>query len=226
MRRSIEGLIVNPLKVLAIAAALFTTGSTATARPLPGNGPYQRYPVNQVLRSETDHCGHKALLRRGYFNRQSGAGFGFDKMYHKHNLKQTGVFAFIIRNPDCGHLQGGTTQRYDAYAHRIECGLLGCEVTDIRHVWLAVDRRPLFPSEISPEDRRAHRTISGQKGVITAFCEGEIRCADWVDRAINLRAARGRDEHVTWSYTPLSKGRKYPPGDVPALPDAARVRKG
>lgn len=224
MRCSIEGLVVNPVKVLSIVAALSITGPTATARPLPGDGPYQHYPVNQVLRSETDHCGHKALLRRGYFNGDSGKGWGFDKMYHKHNLKQTGVFAFIVHNPDCGRLQGGTTQKYDAYAHRIECSLLGCEVTDIRHVWLSVDRRALYPSEISPEDRR--KNISGQKGVITAFCEGEIRCADWVDRAINLRAARGRDEHATWSYKPLSKGRKYPPGKVPALPEAARVGKG
>jgi hypothetical protein len=226
MRGSIEGLIVNPLKVLSIVMALSITGPTATARPVPGDGPHQRYPVNQVLRSETDHCGHKALLRRGYFNRTTGSGFGFDKMYHKHNLKQTGAFAFIVRNPDCGRLQGGTTQKYDAYAHRIECGLLGCQVTDIRHVWLSVDRRALYPSEISSEDRRANRTISGQKGVITAFCEGEIRCPTWVDHAINLPAARGRDEHVTWSYKPLSKDHKYRPGEVPGLPEAARVGRG
>ena len=220
MRRSIDCLIVSSLKVLSIAAALSITGSTATAGPVPGDGPYHRYPVNQVLRSETDHCGHKVLLRRGYFNRTTGTGFGFDKMFHKHNLKRAAVFAFVVRDPGCGQPQGAppsTTVRYGAYANHIECGLLLCEVTDIRHILLVVDHRSLRPHEISPEDRRAHRAISGQKGVITAFCEGVIRCPDWVDRSINLRAAKGRDKHVTWSYKPLSKDRKYRPGEVPTL---------
>jgi hypothetical protein len=201
------------LKWLSVATALVIAGHTATARPLPGDNPgdKQPYPINQVLRKATDHCGHEAVLRRGYYNRESDKGFGFDKMYHKHNLKRTGVFAFIIGNPDCGTLQNDkTTRRYDAYAHRIECGFLTCEITDIRHVFLTVNYR---------HDVHAR----GQKGVITAFCEHEEPCANWVDQAINLPAIKGKGEHASWSYNRLSKARKYKPREVPALPAAAHV---
>jgi hypothetical protein len=204
MRRSMKALVVSPLSVLSVVTALLITGPTATARPLPGEGPERHYPVNQILRRATDHCGRDAVLRRGYFNKSTGAGFGFDKMYHKHNLKRTGVFAYIIRNPNCGSPQSDTTRRYEAYAHLISCGLLSCEVAEIRRVFLVVNYR---------NDPK----IPGQKGVITAFCENQVRCADWVDRSINLPLAGGKNQHASWAYKPLSKEHKYKPGEVPPL---------
>jgi hypothetical protein len=158
------------------------------------------YPVNQILREADDKCGRHALLRQGYYN--GVQGFGFDKMFHKHNLKHTGVFVFVLGNPNCGTPQGGSTIKYDAYANRVQCGISGCEVVDIRRIYM-------------PVDYRNDPGIPGQKGVITAFCfqNGEARCPDWVDQSINLRSDSTESvvtqEKTVFSYTPLKSGQRY-----------------
>lgn len=127
-------------------------------------------------------------------------------MYHKHNLKRPEVFSFILRNPNCGRPVGGNARKCSAYAHCFECSIFSCKLVDRRKVFLVIDYRN-------------DPGIPGQKGAITAYCENEVRCADWVDRSINLRLRSGGEQGRTaWSYEPMNQKRSYKPAEVPAAP--------
>ena len=111
------------------------------------------------------------------------------------------MFSFLLGNPNCGAEQGGSTRKYDAYAHHVQCSAGGCQVVEIRRLFMPVDYR------IDPG-------IPGQKGVITAFCfqNGEERCPDWVDQSINLRSEQGQSPQRTgllMSYQPLALHQNY-----------------
>jgi len=160
------------------------------------------YPVNEILRREHDACGRQAVLRRGYWDTASQRGFGFDKMYHKHNLKRPEVFAYVLRNPNCGKPAGGNTRKYNAYAHHFECSIFSCKIVDRRQVFLLIDYR-------------RDPGIPGQKGAITAYCDKGVRCPDWVDQSINVLRS-GDGPRTAWSYEPMSQQRKYKPEAVPA----------
>jgi hypothetical protein len=81
----------------------------------PGLDVHEISPIRSRSCAERLTTGREARLRRGYFDRDSGKGFGFDKTFHKHNLKRTGVFAFVIRNPDCG--EGVITAFCEGHPH-------------------------------------------------------------------------------------------------------------
>jgi hypothetical protein len=178
-----------------VAATLLSAGVLTEA---------SAYPVNEILRRDHDACKRQAVLRRGYWNNPTGRGFGFDKMYHKHNLKRTEVFSYVLRNPNCGTPVGGHTRKYNAYAHLFRCSILSCEIVARKQVFLLVDYRN-DPS------------IPGQKGAITAYCENQTRCDNWVDRSINLMRGGGEGERTAWSYKPMSQERTYKPDALPSV---------
>ena len=171
--------------------------SVKEAPPTELAPPPSGYPVNEVVMSTTDANNRTVLMRRGYWDaNQPNGGFGYDKLYHKHNIKNKNAVKFVVRNPNGGTAQNGSTRRvYNAWAHRIKCYVgIFCRVVDRREVKVAVDSR---------YDHHA----KGQKGVITGYCENPdraLRCPDWVDQSLNVQTLQGGKqaaEGLTLSYT-------------------------
>lgn len=127
----------------------------------PGSGSGTPYPVNEVIATATDLDGNKVLLRRGYYDGKQG--FGWDKIFWKHNITNPNVFRDLISH------SRPTTQKpgelvYVIPINRTHCthGFFGDQCKDsgesltIRIVVDTTEERVGVPD-------------GGQKGVITMY---------------------------------------------------------
>ncbi|WP_447002162.1 hypothetical protein ACRAKI_20745 [Saccharothrix isguenensis] len=78
------------------------------------------YPMYQILWQWQDRLGTPFVLRRGYYNAATDKGFGFDKVYWKHNLTERAVMA-TTKWPRVRTHIGGTTWNYDTDVLRVRC---------------------------------------------------------------------------------------------------------
>ena len=166
---------------------------TAAARSLPEVGvmavrpeppvSYQAY-VRKVF---TNSVGGPVFYRRGFWYAETDRGFGFDKVFWKHNIKNDQVVAAVVRGP-----MEVRNQALGRWAHRGEfarrvCKLSGCTVSERVWVRVAIDYNPFWGA---PK--------SGMRGVVTAYCEfGKAwpRCPEWINQVFGgpARSAPGVD---------------------------------
>lgn len=158
-----------------VATAVIAVGLPAAAHAAPPPFGYQK----EVLANFTDTGGRPVLLRRGYFT--GGAGFGWDKIFHKHGITNMNLVEKIIRNPNGGQIDG-TARVYSGFAQRFRC--------DVSNRCTEVERIPLKAVVDFRDDLNLG---SGQKGVITAYCNfgsgGPPRCPSWVSNVSNVAPA-------------------------------------
>ncbi|MDV2992538.1 MAG: hypothetical protein N4J56_002192 [Chroococcidiopsis sp. SAG 2025] len=138
------------------------------APPPPG------YPVNEIVMSTVDAASRSIIMRRGYWDANTDRGFGYDKIYHKHNIKN--AVKYVVETPNGSEPeQNQSVHIYYAWAHRIRCRFLVCQVVDRRQVRVIVDFR-------------YDKSAKGQKGVINGYyIQNEPRCPDWVDKSLNVQ---------------------------------------
>ncbi len=136
------------------------------------------YPMYQVLWQWKDSLGTPFVLRRGYYNAATDRGFGFDKVYWKHNLTERAVMA-TTKWPRIRTHIGGTTWNYDTDVLRVRCSGWGpwrtCKVVEKKVVRAGHD----FRKNHAGADAKAF-------GIVTAFCLGTVRCPDWVKNSVNI----------------------------------------
>lgn len=133
------------------------------------------YPVNQIMSAWVDRFRYRNLIRRGYYDAARDRGFGFDKVYWKHNLT-VGAVRATTRGAQVRYPIGGTTYNYEADVLRIRCTGSGWART-----CKAVEKRVV----IAGHDFRTNTPDGLAFGIVTAFCRGSIRCPDWVKNAAN-----------------------------------------
>jgi hypothetical protein len=170
------------------------------APPPPG------YPVNEIVMSTVDAASRSIIMRRGYWDANTDRGFGYDKIYHKHNIKNKNAVKFVVENPNGGEPEPNpSVRRYYAWAHRIRCRFLICQVVDRRQVKVITDFR-------------YDQSAKGQKGVINGYCiQTEPRCPDWVDKSLNVQGANDanrEEDGLTMSYSPYDVGTSLQQSEV------------
>jgi hypothetical protein len=156
-------------------------------------------------------------LRLGYY--RDGKGFGWTKIKKKHALTKYSAVEYVTRGPN-RKSQGGTSYKMWAYAGKYNCRNGSCRLVKQYKVIVSVQ-------ESHRHSGRDHKP----KGVITAYCEGVVRCPAWVSTTLSrldqgLAAACGdsRDaEPACASYTPpASRTRRVPTATAAKpLPPAA-----
>ncbi len=134
---------------------------TPTPQP-PGPAPQTPYPVNEVVATATDLDGNKVVLRRGYYNGKQG--FGWDKIYWKHNITNVNVFKDLISHSRPISKRPGELI-YEVPINRTHCAHgfpFGdhCEDTGERLTMRIV---------VDTTEGRAGVPDGGQKGIITMF---------------------------------------------------------
>lgn len=113
--------------------------------------------------------------------------------------RQYGAVEFITKGPNRKH-QGGKSYRQWAYAGKYNCRNGVCKLVKQYKVLAVVN-----------EDIRHSGRDHKPKGVITAYCEGIVRCPAWVTITLNkqnqgIRAADTRNgESLASGYKELSK---------------------
>ena len=137
--------------------------------------------TDKEMQSGTSGDGRYWILRRGYYDADANAGFGWDKIFWKHNITQVSVVRTVISR-SYGIADGATTRVYELRSDRILCTRrLGPWCLNARYTgeWTVV--RAIVNYRDDPKIGGHNK----QKGVITAYCKGVIRCPDWVSRPGN-----------------------------------------
>ncbi len=140
------------------------------ARPAPPVS-YQAH-VRKIFKNSV---GGDVFYRRGYWYAETpDAGFGYDKVFWKHNIKNDQVVAAVVRAPMEVINKGNNRWNHRGEFLRRVCKLSGCTVAERVRVLVAIDYNPF---RLAPK--------SGMLGVVTAFCEfgkDRPRCPEWVNQ--------------------------------------------
>lgn len=143
---------------------------------------YQAY-VRKVFKNSV---GGPVFYRRGFwYSERPDSGFGYDKVFWKHNIKNDQVVAAVVTGPmQVKNQAPGRWAHRGEFAQRV-CKLSGCTVSERVWVTVAIDYNPFW---------RAPK--SGMTGVVTAFCEfgnTRPRCPEWINQVFGgpARSAPG-----------------------------------
>ena len=160
------------LSVVGVSAAASSPpeAGVMAARPKPPVS-YQAY-VRKVF---TNSVGDPVFYRRGYWYAETpNEGFGFDKVFWKHNIKNDQVVAAVVNGPMRVINLGNNRWNHRGEFDRRVCKLSGCTVIERVRVLVAIDYNPF---KLAPK--------SGMFGVVTAFCEfrkDRPRCPEWINQ--------------------------------------------
>lgn len=102
--------------------------------------------TNLIVLETSDACGNEVVVRRGYWNGKSG--FGWDKMYHKHNVRSLYSLAYYIEHLCPVRYENGRSI-YESPVYRVYCKTpVSCEPTG---EWftgrLVYDKTPVVDSD-------------------------------------------------------------------------------
>ncbi len=150
----------------AVLAALPGTAG-AQLRPPPPMA-YQ----NEILQMFTDQHYRLVPYRRGYwYPEQPNTGFGTDKVRNKHNITDSRILVNVIRQPGSARHQDADRWQLRGYWQHRKCDARhNCSQVEGVTVLVIVDYDP-------PEGSGEAQPV----GVVTAYCEGMIRCPDWLN---------------------------------------------
>lgn len=144
---------------------------------------YQAYVRKVFTISSAVRC---SIYRRGFwYSERPDSGFGYDKVFWKHNIKNDQVVAAVATGPmQVKNQAPGRWAHRGEFAQRV-CKLSSCTVSERVWVTVAIDYNPFW---------RAPK--SGMTGVVTAFCEfgkNRPRCPEWINQVFGgpARSAPG-----------------------------------
>ena len=161
--------------VTAVLAPLLMTQSANAAPAGPQLDPPNIDASYDVMGDAYDAYGNYVPLRRGYYDGTNG--FGIAKASVKHDVSSLDAFRFVLASPEfVKEPAPSTSWRYYAYADKIICDYIECQIVDSRRVKLVADQRLL--SDGKPF------------GLVTLYCipdggaEREELCPSWVNTAL------------------------------------------
>lgn len=167
-------------------------GGTMALASSSGEARPQADPAYKILK-HLDYKGPgKASLRLGYYNAGSDKGFGWTKVKKKHNITKYSAVEYVAKSPNRDHI-GGQSYRHTAYAGKYKCTNGVCRLVKQYKVLLTVNQKKLRDGQ--------------DKGVITQYCKGIVRCPNWVTKALakNNLSATESNERYNSAYTPLAR---------------------
>lgn len=185
----------KPYLAALVAALIVSTGGTAVAAQGDDSAaqqPQASNPAYKVLKLLKYKGPGDAALRVGTYNASTGKGWGWNKVKKKHNITKYSALEYITKGPNRDH-QDGTTYRSHAYAAKYRCTDGVCRLVKQYKVFAVVNEKKLGDHH--------------NRGVITAYCDGVVKCPGWVTTALakaNGRSIAGDEQYVS-AYKPLAK---------------------
>jgi hypothetical protein len=142
-------------------------------------------PAYKVLKHLEYSGPGKASLRVGYYDAARDKGFGWNKVKKKHNITKYSAVEYIAKSPNRDRVGNSTTYHMTGYAGKYECRNGVCRLVKQYKMLLSVNEKKQYDGH--------------DKGVITMYCVGTVRCPNWVSKALadaNRRSLTGEDEQV------------------------------
>ncbi|WP_146078865.1 MULTISPECIES: hypothetical protein [unclassified Rathayibacter] len=186
----------------SFAASLLIAGIAATGIGLVSTGPAMAaqppagYPSTDTFATVSSSTHGSFPIRRGFYDADIERGWGFDKVFHKHNIWSTNAMKKVMASTN-STLQGNGNYNLKAYAGNYDC----------------VDGRCVLREQVellgiyNPRSYDLYYgwPVGGKMGMQTLYCKqgGEARCADWVTYSINHP---GVDNPYSRSSTPAEEG--------------------
>jgi len=154
----------------ASLALLLVAAPLVVASPVSAKPPPKGYPTNEI-KAYGYGGGFKFPIRRGFYDSDRDEGFGWDKVYWKHNITSIGAIQFAMGGP--GAWQGNDWAT-SAYANKVVCNSSGgnCKVAESIKV-LTVSSRTTYSVYYN-------QPVGGVLGLKTAYCIGYVKCPSWV----------------------------------------------
>lgn len=172
MRSHFKRTIKASVILTAICGIALTSALPAQAAP-----PSKGYPTNEIKAWARDVTGYSYPIRRGFYDSDVDKGFGFDKIYHKHNLRSLGAIQFVFRSPHITY--EGKDVKYTAYANKLRCNTTRTKCTvDASYKVYGIGNK-------IHENKYYNQPVGGILGVKTTYCIGVIRCPDWATGALD-----------------------------------------
>ncbi|MEV6319247.1 hypothetical protein [Streptomyces sp. NPDC051776] len=177
---------------LAVTATVGVLGGTGTATAsTDGQERLQADPTYKILKHLDYRGPGQASLRLGYYSSGADKGFGWTKVVRKHNITKYAAVEYIAKSPKRDHV-GGQSYRETGYAGKYKCRNGVCHLVKQYKVLLTVNQKKLRDGQ--------------DKGVITQYCVGIVRCPNWVTKSLskaNRRAvATEGNEKYVGAYEP------------------------
>ena len=182
--------------VIAVFATLIGPSPDSVAAPPP-----KGYPSATVVRTVFNpKLAISIPLRRGFYDADADAGFGWDKLWNKHNIWDANAFKALGASPT--QTWRGRRVTLKTWAGKMSCGLFGCKVT--KQVELNVGVAPYYQKSYTYTYKKKKHTVpiatdKSIYGVVTAFCVGTVRCPNWVTFSLT-----NPGQHNPFRVTPAS----------------------
>ncbi|MGX1887251.1 hypothetical protein [Streptomyces sp. NPDC055287] len=189
---------MNRTKIAAVALAATATlgsiGSSPASASANEGAQVQADPAYKILKHLEYRGPGRVSLRLGYYNAAADKGFGWTKVKKKHNITKYSAVEYIAKSPVREHI-GGQSYRHTGYAGKYKCRNGVCQLVKQYKVLMSANEKKL---------RDDH-----DKGVITEYCEGIVRCPNWVTKALaksnrSSVAAEGDNKYVG-AYKPFAR---------------------
>ncbi|MFJ9723282.1 hypothetical protein ACIRP3_11080 [Streptomyces sp. NPDC101209] len=151
----------------AVLGALVVPAAATTSSEA---GPAAANPAYKILK-HLDYSGPgKASLRVGYYDRARDKGFGWNKVKKKHNITKYSAVEYIAKSPNRNRVGNTTTYHMTGYAGKYRCRNGVCTLVKQYKMILSVNEKVQRDGQ--------------DKGVITMYCVGVVRCPNWVSTAL------------------------------------------
>ncbi|MFC9766605.1 LGFP repeat-containing protein [Rhodococcus jostii] len=149
---------------------------------LPTQQPSAEVPTEQdiwhIRRHGKNQCNVDNILRTGYYDGSPGS-FGYDKMFHKHNIANEALFNEMLREPGCGQPDGPWRTNYHmliGIRNGCKIGPFFCEEKETQLMFMQIDKNPYTDAPEEPKE----------KGMVTMYCDfgdpRKVECPTWVNR--------------------------------------------
>ncbi|MFE9992822.1 hypothetical protein ACFYRK_38930 [Streptomyces sp. NPDC005381] len=160
----------NAVGAIATTVILGAFANPAAATTSSGAEAAAANPAYRVLK-HLDYSGPgKASLRVGYYNRAEDKGFGWNKVKKKHNITKYSAVEYIAKSPFRNRLGNSTTYHMTGYAGKYRCRNGVCTLIKQYKMILSVNEKIQRDGQ--------------DKGVITMYCVGVVRCPNWVSTTL------------------------------------------
>lgn len=121
-------------------------------------------------------------LRRGFYDADQDAGFGWDKLWNKHNIWDANAVKVLAASPSTTPV--GSRYNLATWAGKLRCDPL-CRVT--AQVELTLGVAPYYQKSYTYTSRLTGKKVvlpiatdQTTYGVVTGFCKATVRCPKWV----------------------------------------------
>lgn len=170
-------------RILGARLVTVTLVANLVSQPSQAAPPPPGYPSATIISvTMNPRLGIGIPLRRGFYDADQDAGFGWDKLWSKHNIWDSNAVKVLAASPNA--TPNGSRYNLATWAGKLSC-TPQCRVT--AQVQLTLGVAPYYQKSYTYTSRLTGKAVvvpiatnNTLYGVVTGYCVGTVRCPKWV----------------------------------------------